>query len=158
MGRIGHLIRRFFGFLRARPPTPGEQALLAELLSDAEASLYWEQQYQDQRHSLEVASRVAAMLEADPAVLRAALLHDVGKRRSRLGAVSRSLATVLGSAGLPMPERFVAYRAHGALGARELAEIGCEPLVVEFARWHPGRAPDGIDPNAWDALVDADNV
>lgn len=135
-----------------------EQARLHEVLSDAEASLYWDQQYQDQRHALEVADRVAVASPDDSVVLRAALLHDVGKRHSRLGAVSRSLATVLAVADLPMPTRFSAYRAHGALGADELAAIACEPLVVEFARRHPGPAPDGIDRGLWKALLEADNV
>jgi putative nucleotidyltransferase with HDIG domain len=158
VGRLGHLIRRFFGFLRARPPRPGEQALLHEVLSNAEAVLYWDQQYQDQRHALEVAGRVTTATADDSVVLRAALLHDVGKRHSRLGAVSRSLATVLAAADLPMPTRFSAYRAHGALGADELAAIGCEPLVVEFARRHPGPAPEGVDRGLWKALLDADNA
>ena len=154
----GHLIRRFCGFLVARPLGPGEQASVHELLTATEATLFWDQQHQDQRHALEVAERVGAASGDDRAALRAALLHDVGKRHSRLGAVSRALATLLDAAGLPMPARFTAYRAHGPLGARELAGIGCEALVVQFARWHPGPAPAGVEAGRWETLVDADNV
>lgn len=155
---MGHLIRRFFGFLQARPPGPAEQANLREHLGEDEAALFWDQQYQDQRHALDVATRVVAARGHDRVAIRAALLHDIGKRHSRLGAVSRSLATVLDAAQLPLPARLAAYRSHGPLGARELAACGCEPLVVEFAGRHPGPAPDGIDPTQWNALLEADNV
>lgn len=132
--------------------------MVREHLADDEAALFWKQQYQDQRHALEVAARVAAVRGDDRVAIKAALLHDVGKRYSRLGAFSRSLATVLDATGLPLPDRMAAYRAHGSLGARELEACECEPLVVEFAGRHPGPAPVGIDPARWRALLEADDV
>jgi len=132
--------------------------MVREHLADEQATLFWRQQYQDQRHALEVAARVAAVRGNDRVAIKAALLHDVGKRHSRLGAFARSLATVLDATGLPLPDRMAAYRAHGPLGARELAACECEPLVVEFAGRHPGPAPAGIDPARWRVLLEADDV
>ena len=84
------------------------------------------------------------------------LLHDVGKRASRTGAVSRSIGTLFDSMGFPITSRMGAYRRHGSIGADELAGLGCDPLAVAFARHHPGPAPDGVDPTRWSVLLDAD--
>ena len=158
MSRFGHLVRRFFGFVSARPPGPADQALLREYLTGEEALLFWAQQYQDQRHALHGAARVSTVRSGDRTAFRAALLHDVGKRHSRLGAVGRSVATVLDTAGIPLSGRLAHYRAHGPLGARELAALGCEPMVVAFAEHHPGSPPEGLDPEQWSALLAADEV
>lgn len=151
-----HLVRRFFGFIRAQPPGPGDQDFVARYLDGPCARIFWEQQHADQRHAIDVARRVAAALPGDDAAVRAALLHDVGKRNSHTGAVSRSIATVFDSMGIPVTSRMSSYRSHGPIGADELASIGCDPLAVAFARHHPGAAPDGVDPTRWAILLDAD--
>jgi putative nucleotidyltransferase with HDIG domain len=151
-----HLAQRFYGFLTARPLTPGEQELVRSYLTAGNIGLFWDQRPADQRHAIQVAHRVAAALPGDAAAVRAALLHDVGKRASDLGAVTRSVATVLDSLHLPVTARMRSYRDHGAIGAAELAAAGCEPLVVDFARRHPGPPPQGEDPNRWQVLIDAD--
>ena len=85
----------------------------------------------------------------------AALLHDVGKKRSNLGPIGRSLATVAYSLRLPLPMRWRMYREHGRLGATELERVGASSLAVNFAR---GARGIGDDPALWQALVDADNA
>lgn len=152
----GHLVRRFFGFITAQPPGPTDQDFVARYLDGPCARVFWEQQHADQRHAVDVARRVAATLPDDDGAVRAALLHDVGKRNSDTGAVTRSIATVLDAMRLPITPRMGAYRRHGPIGADELEGIGCDPLAVAFARHHPGPAPDGIDPARWAALLDAD--
>jgi len=156
-GHAAHLVRRFFGFLGSRPPSPAEQRFVARVLRPEEAALFFAQRPEDQRHALEVAARVARRLPGDATALTAALLHDVGKIDAPIGAVSRSIATVLDAAHLPTPARMAAYRRHGSLGARRLAAVGADTLVVAFAARHPERTPPpGIAPDRWDALVDAD--
>jgi hypothetical protein len=150
---VPHLIRRFFGFLRARPLAPSEQRFVAATLSPALADLFFSQPYQDQRHAFDVAAHFH-----DPEILEAALLHDVGKAGSGLGAVGRSLATVWGSTGLPVRGRWSLYLAHGRLGADMLAARKAAPLTVSFARHHPGPVPEGIDARQWHALAAADDA
>ncbi len=127
------------------------------ILSPAEAVLFWEQGQADQRHALEVAHRVLATRPGDREAARAALLHDIGKRGLNLGAIGRSLATVLDGLGVRLRGRYLAYREHGRRGAESLAAVGAGELAVTFAREHPGRAPAGTDPEQWAALLDADH-
>lgn len=117
--------------------------------------VFWEQQSIDQRHAYEVAARVAKGLgEGHPAVA-AALLHDVGKRHSRLGPVERSLATVTALVHLPMPQRWKTYQDHGEVGAVDLEAIGASPLAVAFAR---GKPTAGLDAEVWRLLEAADDA
>ena len=63
----------------------------AERLSTREAELFLAMARYDLAHSLAVAAR----LEDDPLLYRAALLHDAGKLRSELGLLSRWLYTAM---------------------------------------------------------------
>ncbi|MDJ0962208.1 MAG: hypothetical protein QNJ88_16265 [Acidimicrobiia bacterium] len=153
-----HLVRRFFGHLRATPLSPGEQDLVADALSPELAQLFHRQSPPDQRHAFDVARRVRSALPTDDAAFSAALLHDVGKAVAAIGPIARSLATVFDALRIPMPAHWRSYRNHGAIGADALTAAGAPTLAVVFARHHPGPAPEGIDPDVWNALVAADNV
>lgn len=128
------------------------------LLSTAEARLFWEQHRADQRHGLLVGRRVLAALPGDREAACAGLLHDVGKRQLRLGAIQRSVATVLSGVGLSLRGAYRDYLEHGRLGAEALEEVGSAELVIAFARHHPGSAPAGTDAGRWQALLDADHA
>jgi hypothetical protein len=148
---IWHLATRFFGVVFAPPLKPGEQAWVSRILNGDEARLFWDQQAIDQRHAHTVAMRVAAA-EVPTNATHAALLHDVGKRHSRLGPVGRSLATVADGLRLPMPMRWRSYLDHGALGARDLRAIGADPLAIAFAE-----GSSGVDPETLALLRAADD-
>ncbi len=130
---------------------------MAAWLRPEEASLFWSQQVADQRHGLETAGKLALRHPQDRELIRAGLLHDVGKSVVRISAFGRTAATLLDLAGLPMPARFRKYRDHGLIGADALAERGAEPLVVDFARLHPAAAPVGTDSARWQMLLAADD-
>lgn len=151
-----HLVRRFFGHLRARPLGPADQQYVHAHLRGRCAELFWAQSTGDQRHAVDVARRVASALPGDDEAIQAALLHDVGKIEARLGPVGRSLATILDAMHLPLSKRMADYRRHGALGAVLLESAGCAPLAVTFALHHPAPAPEGVARTRWDALVHAD--
>lgn len=127
------------------------------MLADREAPLFWEQAGPDQRHALIVARRVLVERPGDREAARAALLHDVGKRALGLGALQRSLATVIIRLGLPLGENYRAYHEHGRIGASDLEAAGADGLVVAFALHHPGPAPPDVDPEQWRALLEADH-
>jgi putative nucleotidyltransferase with HDIG domain len=158
VAQLTHLIRRFFGFLTARPLGPREQAEVAALLSPAEAELFWSQHPADQRHAIDVARRALRSRPGARTLARAGLLHDIGKSEVELGAIGRSLATVGDAAGIRLRGRFGRYRRHGELGAAVLESAGVEPLIVAFAREHPGPAPEGFDRADWAVLLDADHT
>lgn len=155
-GSLPHLVRRFFGSLRSRPPSPEEQRAIAGVLTPGELRVFWEQPAMDQRHALTVAARVAAHSD-DPLLARCALLHDVGKRRSRTGVLGRSIASGLALLHLPVTPRLRAYLDHGRLGAADLAALGSHPTVVAFAEHHHHVRPPGVSAPAWDLLSAADD-
>jgi hypothetical protein len=157
LDQVGHLVGRFFGHISATAPGPDDQRFVHEHLDGTCADLFWFQSSADQRHAVDVARRVSIALPDDTGAIQAALLHDVGKLEANIGAMSRSIVTVLDSVGLPMTARMHSYRDHGQRGAQVLEEAGCGSLAVAFARYHPGPAPSGTDPDRWKVLSDADD-
>lgn len=153
---MSHLVTRFFDVLFAKPLTASEEAAVRDWLSDEEAGLFFAQPYFDQRHAYHAGLKVVAAGVSDTSIIKAALLHDVGKRHCGLGAIGRSIATVWIAVKLPAPTSFRQYKDHGEIGAAELEEIGCEPVVVEFARHHPHERPSTISPATWNVLRRAD--
>jgi hypothetical protein len=156
LDQVGHLVGRFFGHVGAAAPGPDDQRFVHEHLDGQCAELFWSQSAPDQRHAVNVARRVSAVLPDDSGAIEAALVHDFGKTEANIGAVSRSIATVLDAAGMPMTRRMHTYRDHGERGALALEEAGCGPFAVAFARYHPGPVPSGMDPVRWKVLIDAD--
>ncbi len=100
--------------------------MVAEILNTAEFTEWSVMQYRDQRHSIVVVRRfVTSAPTAVRAEKAAALLHDVGKNISKLGFVSRVIATVIG----PRGQRFAEYHDHEQLGAELLRSIS-DPRTV----------------------------
>jgi hypothetical protein len=154
-GRPLHLVKRFMGSLGARRPSPEDQALIAGILGNGEARLFWAQPVIDQAHALDTAR--AVLDRGRPDLAAAALLHDVGKRHASLGVVGRSIASALSLIRLPVRGRYARYLDHAEAGARDLARAGSAPLVVEFARSHHEDRPPSFDATDWALLVAADN-
>jgi putative nucleotidyltransferase with HDIG domain len=135
----GHLVRRFVGSLWPTGPTIEGEAFAVAVLSEAELGLWRRMSKVDRRHAVGVAKRVEAALgeRATPAVLAAALLHDVGKVVSGLGLPGRVVATVAGLAGKrDLTPRVARYLRHAELGAELLEQAGSDPLTVAWARRH----------------------
>lgn len=153
---VAHLARRFFGSLLAKPLAPHEADMVAKLLSGREADLFWDQPMIDQRHSYEAGSQLLAVLPEREDLARAALLHDVGKRHSRLGIAGRVIATVLKVLRIPVTGRYRAYIDHGAVGAADLEACGTDPLSVAFAAHHTVGQPAEISDDDWRLLLAAD--
>jgi hypothetical protein len=149
-----HLLRRFFGFLTAKPLSPADQQHVAGLLHPRLARAFFAQRPEDQRHALDVQARVHASRECT----QAALLHDIGKTGSGLGAVARSLATLCRGIGLPTSGRWRSYLDHGVLGADMLVELEADDLAVAFTRFHPGSPPSNVERAVWQQLENADNA
>ena len=157
LGSWAHLVGRFFEVATARQLTPDERSEVTGWLNGpAEEAVYWDQTVADQRHGLDGARVVAALRPDRRDLIRAALLHDVGKRHSRLGPIERSLASLCAKLGLPVRGAWLRYLNHGPMGADDLESLGCEGLVVAFARSHHHLRPDGIAFSDWEILQAAD--
>ena len=143
--------------LLPKPLSAAEQDEVAGWLRPEEAPLYWAQHVADQRHGLTTARKVAAHAPGDRELIRAGLLHDIGKSGRPPSAWGRTFATLGDLAGLPLPARWRRYRDHGPIGGAALDELGAGDLVVAFASLHPHGPPEGIDPERWRILLEADD-
>jgi putative nucleotidyltransferase with HDIG domain len=151
-----HLPARLLDFLTSKALTGPELSLLDGWLRPEEAKPFAEQPVADQRHSYQAAALVMSARGDRPDLVRAALLHDIGKRHSRLGWLARSVVTLTDLAGIPWRGRGKEYLNHDHLGADELAALGAEPLVVSFARNHHSQRPQEIATEDWMLLKAAD--
>jgi putative nucleotidyltransferase with HDIG domain len=154
-GSLSHLALRFFDVLVSKPLTTTEVADIRGLLAPQESEIFFSQSDTDQRHGYHAAMTVRAAGE-HASVARAAILHDIGKRHADLGVMGRTLATVLIRLRLPLGPKARLYRDHGEIAARELEELGCESLVIDFARHHHHERPLTIPVGVWDLLLRAD--
>ena len=155
-GTWAHLAKRYREGILSAPLSPAEQGWVESYLTDPERVAFGEQPAADQRHGYEAARMAEATLAADRSGVRAALLHDIGKRHARLGLVGRALVSVAIRLRVPLWARARLYRDHGRIGSEELSRWGAEHLVVEFARNHHGARPPGIEEAVWTALCETD--
>jgi putative nucleotidyltransferase with HDIG domain len=166
MTRMGHLVARFAGSVRARPLDAGDQAFVRGALRPEELECWDRLGRADRTESVATARGVLEALgpDADPSWVAAALLHDVGKAQTGLGAVGRAGATVVGAlAGhgraRAWPNAIGRYVNHDELGAQRLREAGARPEAVAWAAAHHRRErwpATGIPPAICEALAAAD--
>ncbi len=139
------MLYRFKQFIRGlfAKITPADETFIQIYLTKGEALLFHRLRVGEQRHSLNIAYDC---LEASPyhrMLIKAALLHDVGKVNSNLTLIHKALVVVIMK--LPIPERILPgflkkalyyKRQHPTLGAELLKRIGTEPSVVFLVRHH----------------------
>ncbi len=154
-GTLGHLSRRFFDVLFSRSLDPAERATVETWLTPDLADAFFSQSAPDQRHGYEAGLHVIAA-GAEPEVVIAAAMHDIGKRRADLGITGRVIASLFIMFQLPLTRRMRLYRDHGVSAAAELAALGAPPLAIDFALHHHSVRPPSISQDTWDLLLLAD--
>ncbi|MGQ0849480.1 MAG: HDIG domain-containing metalloprotein [Actinomycetota bacterium] len=159
LGSWAHLAGRLFSVLGNAPLGEEESVRVTGWLPNpgVQAAFFQQPPY-DQRHGLAAADVVAGRTCDRLDLIRAALLHDVGKRHSRLGPLGRSMASAWTKLGGKASRRWANYLDHGRLAEEELAAMGVEPIVVEYARSHHGERPVTIAADDWALLQAADRA
>ena len=128
---------------------PEDWSLVMAWLSPAERSLFSKMQRPDQLHCVRVARWLLAEGEVDSSIIKAALLHDVGKSRCRIGIAHRTLYVIMGRIFRSFPPLFSSppgeYRwwlpyyviaNHPRIGASILAQAGCDERVWRLVELH----------------------
>jgi hypothetical protein len=143
VARAAYRIGQFLGSLRPRV-SAGERAELAPLLSAAEQRLFDSMTLRDQRHGLDVCQTLTRQGQHDPALLAAALLHDVGKGRISLwqrvayvllrAAAPALLARLAADEGAAWRQALWRCLHHPERGAEMAAAAGSAPEVVRLIR------------------------
>ena len=121
----------------------------------------------DRAHLLAVYLRLIEAGERDPDLLRAALLHDIGKSngRHRVGLADRTIKVVLKQISVPSWKRISSrpgwlrtglYLAahHAELGSKFAASAGASSRTIELIARHEDLHPTGD--RLLDALIAAD--
>ncbi len=150
-------VNQFAKALFAWPLTPDEISLVRDVLSQPEMDLFMRLSVSERKHSLGVYQNLVAEGERNPALLKAALLHDVGKSLFPLGLPER-VGIVLGKRLFPerskrwgkkdgrgLTKMFVVAERHPVWGAKMAENAGASPLVVQLIRKHHQRLPVGVD-------------
>jgi hypothetical protein len=151
--RAGYRVRQFVSAVVAytRPLTADGRAEARTWLPESAWPLFDAMPHNDQRHSLNVLRSLRAAGYDDPALMQAALLHDVAKSAGGVTLFHR-VAVVLLKALQPNwgarmaqsqpPTRsnvlypFWAHTNHPDLGAEMAAAAGCDALTVTLIRQH----------------------
>ncbi len=136
---------------------PGEDEIesIKEFLSTRELDIFKELMAQDQNHSLRVLNTLLDTGEGDIDLLKAALLHDVGKITQPLNRWDRILAVLV--AGI-LPGKYqewsraeptrlnralVVIKKHPGWGAGLLEAAGSSPKTIWLVQYHEDLEPAG---------------
>jgi hypothetical protein len=146
-----HRIRQFFRAMLGRVSV-SEHALVQDVLSPAQAALFWRMARCDQRHGLDVYQTLCAAGHHGPDLLAAALLHDVGKSGARLTILHRVAIVLIDGAapgwlarwaegGKGWVAPFAAHLQHAQTGAAWAQAAGSSADTVRLIRQHHVSAP-----------------
>ena len=165
-------VRQFASALLARV-SPDDLREADEVLPPDAQKLFRQMSVSDQRHSLNVMRTLRRQGHAEPGLLEAALLHDVGKSAARIYPWHRASIVLTAhfapglfawlTSGEPRGWRgpFVVHRQHTEIGAEWATQAGCSPLTVSLIRRHQEplrRAPQDEEERLLVALQRADGV
>ncbi|GIK57241.1 MAG: HD domain-containing protein [Chloroflexi bacterium] len=155
---------QFWQIVRAKPLTTAAWAEVTAVLTPAELQLFRRFPVNDQWHSVRVLRLVQASGSTEPALWKAALLHDVGKTQVRLTVWDRVVIVVGGmlwpgksavwgkgdARGWQRP--FVAKAQHPAWGAAMAETAGCDSLTVTLIRRHQDNPANITEPELKELL------
>lgn len=167
-GRIRQTLQALTAFFR-----PVDDGLAEKYLSTSQLALFKRMSRAERQHHLRVLKKLLKRGQTHPALLVAALLHDVGKTQTRFTLIERILAVLVKKF---LPERFVQWSrhtptgwrrafvvsaCHPAWGAAMADAAGSDPLALALIRHHQDKlqvVPRDEFENLLAALQAADDI
>ncbi len=153
--KSGYRIWQFWQSL-GKPPCDLAWHKVEGLLTPRELALFRQLPVPDQNHSLRVLNTLERGGESDPDLLKAALLHDIGKILHPLRRWERVYAVLLGNLFPETAARWgkmeprglrrapVIIQQHPVWGAGLAEEAGCSSRVVDLIRYHEREELTGL--------------
>jgi hypothetical protein len=154
---LAYRASQFWRLLKAPPLPNGAWQEIGTILSSDELTLFRRFSRGDQQHAYRVMRTLLAAGNDEPALLVAALLHDVGKTRYRIHLWERVAGAL---AELFFPETverwgngeargwrrpLVIRQQHASWSAEMASAAGSTPLAVALMRHHQDRQLDDLD-------------
>lgn len=152
---IFYRVKQFWWSVTAQPLSQSQLSEIHLVLSEAEFDLFQMYSVSDQNHAYRVLQKLYEAGETHPSLIKAGLLHDIGKIRIQLTVIDRVAAT-LGAVFMPRqaekwgkllngePEQprygwrtpFVLSEQHAHWGAYLMAEAGSDTLTTTLIQYH----------------------
>jgi hypothetical protein len=151
--RVRYRLQQFWRLITAEPLSATALEEITAVLTPTELDLYQRYSLTDQQHTYQVLSLLRQAGYTQPALLTAALLHDVGKSCLPINVLERSLA-VLAHKLLPRQTAvwgqgeangwkrpFVVKMRHPQWSAKLAQTAGSDPLAVWLMAHHQESLP-----------------
>jgi hypothetical protein len=146
IGRVQQGLQALFSWF-----LPLDEQIAQAHLSEAEFALFQTMRRSERQHHLRVLDKLLKADHNHPALLTAALLHDVGKTQARFTIVERVLVVLIkkflpkkfeawseGTANI-WRQPFVVSAKHPEWSAAMVTQVNGDPLAIELIRLHQTR-------------------
>ncbi|SET16105.1 HDIG domain-containing protein [Natronincola peptidivorans] len=135
-------VKQFFQGLTAKIYDK-DIAFIKEYLSPQEQELFFQLRKSEQRHSLNVAYGCYSEAPENTSLIKAALLHDIGKIGSNLTLINKSFVVIAKNLNLKenmtpafLNKALYYKNHHGELGYEMLLKLGLEEKILLLVKNH----------------------
>lgn len=146
---------------------PVADKVVGEWLNQDERLLFHRYSANDQQHALRVVRHLQQISATHPSLIKAALMHDVGKTQVSLTVWDRCFIVI---ASLLLPKQaekwgqnetchdswrkpFIVKQHHAHWGAQMAAAAGCDPITIDLITRHQDSDTTSSNPEV-DALLE----
>ena len=146
--RAKYRLWQFWHTFRPSKLEPSEAEEIASILNTGEMDLFSRQDFAGRQHSFRVMRSIKDTENNSEDLLKAALLHDVGKTREMISWWDRPVVVLVealipsfavrwsSGSGKGWSRPFVMKAKHAEWGADAASAAGSSTLTVELIRWH----------------------